>query len=170
LRPSAAGAEPDPSTASASGAKGKIEMSDLHMIKDERTIYCRAAMKAHGGQWNPITTEWMFNDANDHANALCELYRVTRPSITMREALQAMISDGTGAMAWGFDPAEQPMALDDLDRTEASRLLAAGYAVRRVLGVHPLDDAEQSPEEAVFDASAFETRARGRQLRRHSAA
>lgn len=145
-------------------------MSDLHMIKDERTIYCRAAMKAHSGQWNPITTEWMFSDANDHANALCELYRVTRPSMAMREALQAMISDGTGALAWGFDPAEQPLPLDDLDRAEASRLLAAGYAVRRVLGVHRLDDTERRPEEGVFDASAFETRTRGRQRRRRSAA
>jgi hypothetical protein len=144
-------------------------MSDLHMIKDERTIYCRAAMKAHGGQWNPITTEWMFSDANDHANALCELYRGTRPSIAMCEALQAMISDGTGALAWGFDPAEQPMALNDLDRAEASRLLAAGYAVRRVLGVHRLDDAERSPEEDIFDASTFETRAGGRQRRRSAA-
>jgi hypothetical protein len=145
-------------------------MSDLHMIKDERTIYCRTAMKAHGGQWNPITSEWMFNDANDHANALCELYRVTRPSIAMREALQAMISDGTGALAWGFDPVEQPLPLDDLDRTEASRLLAAGYAVRRVLGVHRLDDADHTPEEDVFDASSFDARTRGRQRRRSSAA
>ncbi len=143
-------------------------MSDLHMIKDERTIYCRTAMKAHGGQWNPVTTEWMFNNANDHANALCELYRVTRPSIAMRETLQVMISDGTGALAWGFDPAEQPMSLDELDRAEASRLLAAGYAVRRVLGVHPLDDAEPGSEDDGFNASTFESR--GRASRRRSAA
>ncbi len=143
-------------------------MSDLHTIKDERTIYCRTAMKAHGGQWNPVTTEWMFSDANDHANALCELYRVTRPSIAMRETLQTMIADGTGVLAWGFDPAEQPMSLDELDRAEASRLLAAGYAVRRVLGVHPLDDAESGPEDDGFDVSAFESR--NRSSRRRSAA
>ena len=58
----------------------------------------------------------------------------------MGEALQAMATDGTGALAWGFDPAEQPLSIDELDRAEASRLLAAGYAVRRVLGVHPVDD------------------------------
>ena len=144
-------------------------MSDLYTIKDERTRYCRAAMKANGGQWNPITTAWIFRDPSDHANALSELYRVTRPSIAMREALQAMISDGTGALAWGFDPAEQPVPIDDLDRAEASKMLAAGYAVRRVLGVHRLDDPEPIPETDTFDTSAFESRARGQRRRSHAA-
>ena len=30
-------------------------MSELYTIKDERTVYCRAAMKANGGVWNPVT-------------------------------------------------------------------------------------------------------------------
>lgn len=146
-------------------------MSNLYSIKDERTVYCRAAMKANGGEWNPVTSEWMFRDANDHANAAAELYRVTRSTVAMREALQAMVADGTGALAWGFDPAEKPLAIDDLDRSEASKLLAAGYAVRRVLGVHPLDDVEQPVDEpAAFDASEFEARANARRRRRRPAA
>lgn len=145
-------------------------MPEIYTIKDERTVYCRAAMKANGGEWNPLTREWMFRDASNHANALSELYRATRLSVPMREALLSMIADGTGALAWGFDPADQPLALDDLDRREASKLLDAGYAVRRVLGVHPLDDVEQPHEDVVVDASAFETRARGSRRRRHNAA
>jgi len=141
-------------------------MSELYTIKDERTVYCRAAMKANGGVWNPVTREWMFQDPSDQANAAAELYRVTRPSAAMREALQAMIADGTAALAWGFDPAEQPTAIDDLDRNDASKLLAAGYAVRRVLGVHPLDEVPEPDEDpAVFDASEFETRERARRRR-----
>jgi hypothetical protein len=50
-------------------------------------------------------------------------------------------------------------------------MIAAGYAVRRVLGlgVHPLDDVEQ-PEPAAFDASEFEARANARRQRRRRAA
>ena len=77
-------------------------MSDLYTIKDERTVYCRAAMKANGGIWNPVTREWMFQDPSDHANAAAELYRVTRPSAAMREALEAMIADGTAALGVGL--------------------------------------------------------------------
>lgn len=146
-------------------------MSDLYTIKDERTVYCRAAMKANGGVWNPVTREWMFPDLNDHANAAAELYRVTRPSAAMREALQAMIGDGTAALAWGFDAAAQSTSIDDVDRNEASKLLAAGYAVRRVLGVHPLEDAPKGDDEpAAFDASEFETRERARRRRRRRGA
>jgi hypothetical protein len=146
-------------------------MSDLYTIKDERTVYCRATMKTNGGVWNPVTREWMFQDPSDHANAVAELYRVTRPSVAMREALQAMIADGTAALAWGFDPVEQSTSIDDLDRNEASKLLAAGYAVRRVLGVHPLEDVLKGDDEpAAFDASEFETRERARRRRRRPGA
>ncbi len=145
-------------------------MSDLYTIKDERTVYCRAAMKASGGIWNPVTREWMFQDPSDHANAAAELYRVTRPSAAMREALEAMITDGTAALAWGFDPAEQSVSVDDLDRNEASKLLAAGYAVRRVLGVHPLDDTKPSDDMAPATEPSFDTRDRARRRRRHSGA
>ena len=144
-------------------------MSQLYTIKDARTVYCRRAMKANGGEWNPVTHEWIFRDANDHANAVAELYRVTRPTVGMREALRAMIADGTGALAWGFDPAENPLSIEQLDRSEASKLLAAGYAVRRVLGVHPLDDVEQPADApATFDASEFEVREHARRQRRRS--
>lgn len=146
-------------------------MSQLYSIKDERTVYCRAAMKSNGGEWNPVTREWIFHGADDHANAAAELYRVTRPTVGMREALQAMITDGTGALAWGFDPAEKPLLVDQIARSEASKLLAAGYAVRRVLGVHPLDDVERpSDEPATFDASDFEAREQLRRRRRRNAA
>lgn len=140
-------------------------MSDLYTIKDERTVYCRAAMKANGGHWNAVTQAWMFADPNDHANAAAELYRVTRPSAAMREALEAMVADGTGAQAWGFDPAEQPLSIDALDRVEASKLLAAGYAVRRVLGVHPLDDVEPASDDLV-GASPLDRRTRRPRRRR----
>jgi hypothetical protein len=145
-------------------------MSDLYTIKDERTLYCRAAMKANGGIWNPVTRAWMFQDPSDHANAAAELYRVTRPSAPMREALQVMITDGTAALAWGFDPAEQSVSVDDLDRSEASKLLAAGYAVRRLLGVHPLDDTNPSDGVATATESDLDTRDRSRRRRRHSGA
>lgn len=146
-------------------------MSQLYSIKDGRTVYCRAAMKSNGGEWNPVTRDWIFRDAEDHGNAAAELYRVTRPTIGMREALHAMIADGTGALAWGFDPAEKALPIDELDRSEASKLLAAGYAVRRILGVHPLDDVERlSDEPATFDASAFEAREQVRRRRHRNAA
>ena len=103
-----------------------------------------------------MTREWMFQDPSDHANAAAELYRVTRPSAAMREALQAMIADGTAALAWGFNPAEQSVSVDDLDRNEASKLLAAGYAVRRVLGVHPLDDTKPTDDTVSADAPTVE--------------
>ena len=48
-------------------------MSQLYTIKDERTVYCRAAMKTNGGEWNPVTCEWIFRDASNHANAAAEL-------------------------------------------------------------------------------------------------
>jgi hypothetical protein len=166
LRPSPVAALPDPATASASGAKGESAVSQLYTIKDERTVYCRAAMKTMGGEWNPVTSEWIFRDAHDHANAAAELYRVTRPTIAMCEALQSMVADGTGALAWGFDPAERPLSIHDLDRSEASKLLAAGYAVRRVLGVHPLDETP-TDEPETFQASEFEAGEQARRRRRH---
>ena len=30
-------------------------MTTLFRIGDERTMFCRKAMKAHGGVWNPVT-------------------------------------------------------------------------------------------------------------------
>lgn len=142
-------------------------MSDVYSIKDERTVYCRAAMKANGGIWNPATREWMFHDPQDQANAAAELYRVTRPTPAMREALLAMITDGTAAQAWGFDPAERVFSVDDLDRNEASKLLAAGYAVRRVLGTHPLEDPPPTHDDSdPLGTPSQDKPARGRRRRR----
>jgi len=53
----------------------------------------------------------------------------------LTEAQRVMTDADAPLLAWGFDPAEKPLAIDELDRSEASKLLAAGYAVRRVLGV-----------------------------------
>jgi hypothetical protein len=145
-------------------------MSTLYMIQDDRTVYCRVEMKANGGSWNPVTGAWMFAHSDDQANALSDLYRATRPTLAMREALTEMIADGTGALGWGFDPMERPVIVSQLDRAEASKMLAAGYAVRRVLGVHPLEDVEEPPLDTVFDASEFEMRAEARQQRRRRSA
>jgi hypothetical protein len=140
-------------------------MSNVYMIKDERTKFCREAMKGNGGTWNPLTGAWMFTHPGEHANALCELYRTTRPTVTMCEALATMIVDGTGAQAWGFDPAKRAIVPEALDREEASKMLGAGYAVRRMFGVHPLEDAEAQPEEIAFNTSEFEHHAETRRQR-----
>jgi hypothetical protein len=145
-------------------------MTTIHTISDERTKFCRKAMKAHGGVWNPVTSAWMFTNAADHANAICELYRATRPSAAQLETLLAMATDGTGAQAWDFDPSVHVPDFTTFSRDEASRLLSAGYTVRRLLGTHPLEDVPADVPSDVFDASPFEERARGGSRRRHSAA
>jgi hypothetical protein len=140
-------------------------MSTLYVIKDERTKFCREAIKANGGTWNPLTGAWMFTNLADHANAACDLYRATRPTVAMREALATMIADGTGVAAWGFDPAERCIVLEELDRDEASKMLGAGYAVRRMFGIHPLEDAQAPVEDDRFDTSAFERLSEARRTR-----
>jgi len=62
-------------------------MTTLYTISDDRTKFCRKAMKANDGVWNPVTSAWMFTKADDHGNAMCELYRATRPSGAQLEAL-----------------------------------------------------------------------------------
>ena len=145
-------------------------MSTMYMIKDDRTKFCREAIKGNGGTWNPLTGAWMFTNLGENGNALCELYRATRPTVAMCEALATMIVDGTGAQAWGFDPAKRAIVPEALDRDEASKMLGAGYAVRRMFGVHPLEDAEAQPEEGVFDTSEFEHHAKARRDRKRNAA
>jgi len=113
-------------------------MTKLYTISDDRTKFCRKAMKAHSGVWNPVTNAWMFADAGEHANAVCELYRTTRPSATQLETLLAMALDGTGAQAWDFDPGVTLPDFAQFSRDDASQLLSAGYTVRRLLGSHPL--------------------------------
>ncbi len=145
-------------------------MTTLYTISDDRTKFCRKGMKAHNGVWNPVTTVWMFRNAGDHANAMCELYRATRPSVAQLETLLAMAADGTGAQAWDFDPIVDAPDYATLTRDDASRLLSAGYVVRRLLGTHPLEDAPVDVPSDIFDASAFEERARRGSRRRRSAA
>jgi hypothetical protein len=74
-----------------------------------------------------------------------------------------MIVDGTGAQAWGFDPAQHRIVLD---RNQASKMLGAGYALRRMFSIHRLENSEAQPEEVVFDASEFEYHAEARRERR----
>jgi hypothetical protein len=144
-------------------------MNQIFSIEDNRTIFCKPRMLAHGGAWNAFTQAWMFATAEDHANAACELYAATRPSIAMRETLREMIEDGTAVVAWKFDPLTQTIDVDGLEYAEAQIMLGAGYAARRVLGIHPL---EERPEdhvsedddlrEAAFDASARAKTSRSR--------
>ena len=112
-------------------------MSHLFLIKDDRTKFCRSAMKANGGQWNAQLNAWMFLNADDHADAVADLYAATRPTSKMCEALQEMIADGIGALAWNFDPKRTRIIVEQLDRARASKMLSAGYAVRRMLGIKP---------------------------------
>jgi hypothetical protein len=144
-------------------------MATLYTINDPRTKFCRAEMKANNGVWNPITQAWMFAAAQDAANALSALYRTTRPSVNQREALLEMAADGTGASAWDFDPAIDAEWIERLDREKASALLAAGYAVRKLLGRHPLEDVAEPVTGDVFDVSEFEARAERARKRRRSA-
>jgi hypothetical protein len=141
-------------------------MTTLYTINDDRTKFCSKAMKAHNGVWNPVTSAWMFKNAADHANAMCELYRATRPSAAQLEALLSMAVDGTGAQAWDFDPSVSFPDFTKFSRDEASRMLSAGYTVRRLLGTHPLEDVPPDVPSDVFDASAFEDRARRSPRRR----
>jgi len=64
-----------------------------------------------------------------------------------------------GAQAWDFDPSVTLSDFAQFSRDEASRLLSAGYTVRRLLGTHPLEDVPADVASDIFDASAFEERA-----------
>jgi len=112
----------------------------------------------------------MYTISADHANAACELYRATRPSAAQLEALLSMAVDGTGSQAWDFDPTVTLPDFTQFSRDEASRLLSAGYTVRRLLGTHPLEDGPTEVVSDIFDASEFEERARRGSRRRRSAA
>lgn len=92
-----------------------------------------------------VTSARMLTNVSDHANAMCELYRTTRPSATQLEALLAVSTDGTGAQACDFDPSVTMPDFTKLSRDEARRLLSAGYTVRRLLGTHPLETSRCFP-------------------------
>jgi len=57
-----------------------------------------------------------------------------------------------------------------LTRDDASRLLSAGYTVRRLLATYSLEDARADVLSNILDASAFEERARRGSRRRCRAA
>ena len=137
-------------------------MGQIFTIEDNRTIYCKPQMRASGGVWNPVTQAWMFGNAEDHEAGLYELYKATRATSAMRETLSEMLIDGTAVAAWNYDPQTQLLDVDALEYAEAQKLLAAGYAARRVLGVHPLEDREvdRSGDDDELRAVAFDERAR----------
>ena len=60
-------------------------MASIISIRDDRTKFCKLGMMANNGAWNAVTQAWMFSNASDCANALCELYAATRPSLNQRE-------------------------------------------------------------------------------------
>jgi hypothetical protein len=135
------------------GRKEKMENGNaLHGQRSPHEVLPRRD-EANSGVWNPITQAWMFVAAEDAANALCAPYQTTRPSLNQREALLEMAADGTGASAWDFDPAIDAGWIESLDREKASALLAAGYAVRNLLGRHPLEDVAEPVRDDAFDAS-----------------
>lgn len=86
----------------------------------------------------------------------------------MRETLGEMVLDGTAVAAWGVDPVTETIDLDNLDFTRAQELLAAGYASRRVLGIHPLEDRvnDLTNDDDKLRDVAFEERARASASRR----
>jgi hypothetical protein len=142
-----------------------------YTINDERTRFCAPRMRINGGDWIGRERGWVFRSASDCANALAELYRATRASLDQRDQLAEMIADGTAALAWEMNlDAIGPEWARSLDSREAARLIAAGKAVRRVLGRHPLDDLPAQVGDDRFDTSAFEAMAQARRERVRRAA
>ena len=140
----------------------------IYTLSDPDTKFCAAAMRQCGGRWNGVRSVWMFGSVADAADAALELYRATRATVAMREELQSMIDDSTAVAAWGYDETT-PTDLDALSFAEAKSMLTAGRQVRRLLGVHPLEDVPSSDPTASSEDSAlvelreqaFEARARG---------
>ncbi len=117
----------------------------IYTINDPDTKFATKAMVACGGAWNPVRKVWMFASIADAADAALELYRVTRATIPMLEELRSMLEDGTAVAAWEYDET-QPLALEALSFGEAKAMVAAGRQVRRLLGVHPLEDVPSRDE------------------------
>jgi hypothetical protein len=61
---------------------------------------------------------------------------------------------------------ERNIVPEKLDREKASKMLGAGYAVWRMFGIHPLEDAVPPVESDIFDASEFERSSQARRERR----
>lgn len=75
-----------------------------------------------------------------------------------------MIDDGTAVAAWNYDETV-PFDIESLSFAEAKGMLSAGRQVRRLLGVHWLEDrppfaSPQDDELAELREREFEARAR----------
>jgi hypothetical protein len=145
----------------------KEKKMHVYTIDDPDTKYCAEAMRRCGGSWNGVRKVWMFGSLSDAADAALELYRATRATIAMREELQSMIDDGTAVAAWNHDETS-PLNIEALSFSDAKSLLAAGRQVRRLLGVHPLEDCpsldSQEDELAAQRLNEFEARARRKRI------
>jgi hypothetical protein len=117
----------------------------IYTVNDPDTKFATKAMVACGGAWNPVRKVWMFASIANAADAALELYRVTRATIPMLEELRSMLADGTAVAAWEYDET-QPLDLEALSFGEAKAMVAAGRQVRRLLGVHPLEDVSSRDE------------------------
>ena len=141
----------------------------IYTLTDPETRFIAAAMRRCGGRWNGVRNVWMFGSVADAADAALELHRATRATLAMREELQSMIDDSTAVAAWNYDET-QPIDLDVLSFAQAKAMLAAGRQVRRVLGVHPLEDLPPTSSEDAragdLREQAFEARARRSQKSR----
>ena len=111
----------------------------IYTISDEATRFCRKAMIQCGGRWDSERKGWMFRHLADAADAAIELYLATRATPAMREEILSMIADGTAVAAWNHDPLA-PFEIESLSRERALELIHEGRQVRRVLGVHPVED------------------------------
>ncbi len=58
----------------------------------------RARHDGEQGRLERRNAIWMFSSASNCANALCELYAATRPSLNQREQVLAMAAEGTGVI------------------------------------------------------------------------
>jgi hypothetical protein len=149
----------------------EVTMAEQWTIGDKRTKFCAQAMHACGGAWVGGDIGWLFRSEAEHANALAELYRVTRATHNQRATIWRMIADGTARHAWEIDLDElDPWWLEEMDSDEACRLIGLGAQARRVLGRHPLEDLPEEVSDDRFDTSAFELEVEARRARVRSVA
>jgi hypothetical protein len=148
----------------------EVAMTQDWIINDERTYRCTASMKRNGGRWMP-GQGWVFTSESDCANALTELYRVTRATPNQRACLWRMIADGTAHVSWDMNLDElEAWWAEELEDREAGRLISLGAQARRMLGLHPLEDLPEPVGDDHFDTSTFERQAQERRDRVRGAA
>ncbi len=111
-------------------------------------------MVANGGEFD--CGKWRFRDIGDAASAVIDLYRHTGAKLSLkRERVRAMIADGTGASAWGYDEFAPDLDVETASEAQLDALLEAGVAARRVLGSRKLylqrEDVEGERHESFDD-------------------